>query len=268
MKLMIRSLAVLLLTLTFLSRSQAQLSEEELAKIAQNPLANLISLPLQYSINTGVGPFDRTQQIFKFQPVIPFAEGKIVTRVIVPFVSQPDIFRESGTTSGISDINLTAFYTTSIGEVKLGFGPVVNFPTAKENLGPQEWGLGPSLVAVIKPGDFVMGALINNVWSVENDNLNSMLIQLFVNYNIPNSDGAYLTTAPAITANWNARDNNKWTVPLGLGVGKIVKIGGQLPLNLSAGAYYNVERPNLVGSDWSFKLGATVLLPTVILKKK
>ena len=266
MKLLIRSLAIFVLALTFLSQNQAQLSQEELAKIAQNPLANLISLPFQHSINTGIGPFDRTQQIFKFQPVFPFAEGKIVTRLIVPFVSQPDILHESGATSGISDINLTAFYTTTIGEVKVGFGPSINIPTAKENFGPKEWGLGPSLVAVIKPGKFVMGALFNNVWSVENDNLNSMLIQLFVNYNLPN--GTYLTTAPAITANWNSKDNNFWTVPLGMGAGKIVKIGGQLPLNLSVGVYYNVERPNFVGSDWSFKVGATVLLPTAIFKKK
>lgn len=262
----IRSLAVLLLTLTVLSNSYAQLSEEELAKIAQNPLANLISLPFQNSINTDVGPFDRTQNIFKFQPVFPFADGKVITRLVIPIVRQPDVFHESESSTGLSDINFTAFYTSSVGEVNLGVGPIINFPTAKDNLGPQEWGLGPSLVAVVKPGNFVMGALVNNVWSVENDNLNSMLIQLFINYNLPS--GTYLTTAPAITANWKADRDNTWTIPLGLGIGKIVKIGGQIPLNLSGGAYYNVISPDFVGSKWSFKLSATVLLPTTIFKKK
>lgn len=246
--------------------AKAQLSEEELAKIAQNPLANLISLPFQNSINTGIGPNDRTQYLMKFQPVVPFAEGKVIVRAIVPYVSQPSLLGESGSTNGFSDINLTAFYVASAGEAKIGFGPIINFPTAKDGLGAKEWGLGPSLVAVIKPGNFVMGALINNVWSLESDNINKMLIQLFINYNLPN--GTYLTSAPAITANWNARPGNKWTVPLGMGVGKIMKLGGKLPLNLQAGAYYNVEKPQFIGEDWSIKIGATILLPTAIFKKK
>lgn len=266
MNLINRTLAVLLLTLLFNAQGQAQLSEEELAKIAQNPLANLISLPFQNSTYTKIGPFDRTQNILKFQPVIPFAEGKIIARAIVPLIRQPDIFGETGATSGFGDINLTAFYTTKLGEVNIGVGPIVNLPTAKENLGFQEWGVGPSIVAVVKPGNFVMGALVNNVWSVESNDVSNMLIQLFINYNLP--DGNYLTTAPAISANWKAPENNKWTVPLGLGAGKILKIGGKIPLNVSAGAYYNVVRPDLTGSDWSFNVGATVLLPTAMFKKK
>lgn len=243
----------------------AQLSEEELAKIAQNPLANLMSLPIQNSFNTGIGPKDRTQYIMNFQPVIPFAEGKIITRTVVPLVNQPNILDESGSTTGFSDITFSAFYTTSIGEVNIGLGPVLNFPTAKEGLGAGEWGVGPTMVVVVKPGNFVMGALINNIWSIQNDDINQMLIQLFINYNFEN--GTYLTTAPAITSNWNASPDNRWTVPLGLGAGKIVKLGGKIPLNVQAGAYYNVEKPRFLGSDWSFKLGATLLLPTAMFKK-
>lgn len=266
MKQVVRSLAALFILFLAFTQAQAQLSEEELAKIAQNPLANLISLPFQNSVNTGVGPNNRTQYILKFQPVIPFAEGRIIARAIIPYVDQPNILRESGSVSGFSDINLTAFYTASLGEVNIGFGPIINFPTAKAGLGAREWGIGPSLVAVVKPGNFVMGALVNNVWSVESDNINSMLLQLFVNYNLPN--GAYLTTAPAITANWNARPGNRWTIPLGLGAGKVVRLGGQLPLNVQAGTYYNVEKPAFTGEDWSFKVGATLLLPTALFRKK
>ncbi|MCB0629752.1 MAG: hypothetical protein R2824_14750 [Saprospiraceae bacterium] len=256
---------IFLISFTFQQSIQAQLSEEELARIAQNPLANLMSIPIQNNFNTGMGLSDRTQYIMNFQPVIPFAEGKVITRLIVPFVSQPDLFRENGATTGFSDINLTAFYTTSLGEAKIGIGSIINFPTAKEGLGAQEWGLGPSLVAVIKPGNFVMGALVNNVWSVESDAINQLLIQCFVNYNLPS--GTYLTTAPAITANWNARPNNRWTIPLGMGLGKVFKLGGKLPVNVQGGAYYNVERPALTGAEWSFKFGATLLLPTALFKK-
>ncbi len=266
MTLILRAIMVSTFMIVASLNAQAQLSEEELAKIAQNPLANLISLPFQNSINTGIGPHDRTQNILKFQPVVPFADGKIIVRAIVPYVSQPDILGESGSNSGFSDVNLTAFYVASIGEVKVGFGPIINFPTAEQGLGAKEWGLGPSVVAVVKPGNFVMGALVNNVWSVESDQVNNMLIQLFINYNLPN--GTYLTTAPAITANWKAHPGNKWTVPVGMGIGKVMKVGGKIPLNVQAGAYYNVKKPQIVGEDWSFKFGATLLLPTAIFKKE
>lgn len=257
---------IFLLFLSMMSpNAQAQLSEEELAKIAQNPLANLMSIPIQNNFNTGLGPDNRTQYIMNFQPVIPFAEGKFITRLIIPYVHQPALFGENGSRSGFSDINLTAFYTTSAGEAKIGFGPVINFPTAEESLGAHEWGLGPSLVAVIKPGNMVAGTLINNVWSVGSDAINKMLIQLFINYNLP--DGAYLTSAPAITADWNAHPSNRWTIPLGMGAGKVLMLGGKIPVNVQAGAYYNVEKPALIGADWSFKIGATLLLPTALFKK-
>ncbi|MCB9317617.1 MAG: transporter, partial [Lewinellaceae bacterium] len=173
MKTIGRLAAVLLLTLTVLSNIQAQLTEAELAKIAQNPLANLISLPFQNNTNFGVGPYNRTQNITNFQPVLPFADGKIIARVVVPFVSQPNILSETGSSNGFSDITFSAFYAHGgDNKVSWGVGPVVNIPTAGEGLGAKEWGIGPSFVAVVKPGNWVIGALVNNVWSIGNDKIN------------------------------------------------------------------------------------------------
>lgn len=243
--------------------SEAQLSEEEMAKIAQNPIANLISVPFNYSFNTNMGPFERTQKLLKINPVVPFAEGKVIARFVIPIVDQPNLLSEEGSTSGLSDISLSVFYTAKKGDFAFGFGPVVNMPTAKEGLGAKEWGLGPTGVIVYKKGQWVAGTLINQIWSLESDAINNMLIQMFINYNLPK--GYYLTTAPAITANWNAIRRNTWTVPFGMGAGKIVKLG-MLPLNVQAGAYYNVEKP-MFANDWSFKVSATMLLPTALFKK-
>ena len=268
MKTIARLAAALLLTLASLSNTQAQLSDEELAKIAQNPLANLISLPFQNNTNFGVGPFDRTQNVTNFQPVLPFANGKIITRVVVPFVSQPNILSETGSSTGLSDITFSAFYAHGgEGKVSWGVGPIINIPTAAEGLGAGEWGVGPSFVAVIKPGNWVIGALVNNVWSVGNDKINSFLLQPFINCNLPK--GNYLTFSPGITANWNADSDDRWTVPLGMGAGKIIRVGRSgLPLNVQAGAYYNVVKPEFTGADWTLRLGATILLPKAIFKKK
>lgn len=115
------------------------------------------------------------------------------------------------------------------------------------------------------PGKWVVGGLINNVWSVGNESINSMLLQYFINYNLPG--GSYITTSPIITSNWNAPDGNQWTVPFGIGAGKIVKLGGKLPLNLNASAYYNVVKPDY-GADWTLRLQAVVLSNKCIRKEE
>lgn len=241
-----------------------QLTEEELAKIAQDPIANIISVPFQNNTTFGVGPFDRTMNVTNIQPVIPMADGKIITRVILPIVNQPNVFAESGNFNGIGDVNLSVFYTKK-GKVSWGIGPVFNLPTAGENLGIKEWGTGPSVVGVIKPSNWVIGMLINNVWSLESDN-SAFTIQPFINYNLPN--GYYLSTSPKVVANWDANSDDRWTIPIGMGFGKIVKPKGFLPFNIQFGADYLIESPELTGGDWTFKFTFTALIPKAIFKKK
>ena len=110
-------------------------------------------------------------------------------------------------------------------------------------------------------GPWVFGALVNNLWSFAGEDdradVNQMLIQPFVNYNLPG--GAYLTTAPIMTANWEAESDNRWTVPLGIGAGKIFTIGKQ-PINSSLHFYYNVEKPD-AGADWSLRFQVQLLFP-------
>ena len=118
-------------------------------------------------------------------------------------------------------------------------GPILQFPTATDDsLGQGKWGAGPTAVALTVHGPWVLGALINNVWSFAGDSdrrdVNQMLIQPFVNYNLP--DAWYVVTAPIITADWEAESDDRWTVPLGAGVGKIVRLG-KLPVNAQASAY-------------------------------
>ncbi len=241
-----------------------QLTEEDLAKIAQDPIANIISVPFQNNTNFGIGPFDRTQNITNIQPVIPLANGKIIARVILPIINQPNVFAESGNFKGLGDVNLSVFYTKK-GKISWGVGPVVNLPTAGENLGIKEWGVGPSIVGVIKPSDWVIGMLINNVWSLESAN-SAFTIQPFVNYNLPK--GYYLTTSPKVVANWEADSDNRWTIPMGIGVGKLVKPKGFLPFNIQIAADYLIESPELTGGDWTFKFTFTALIPKAMFKKK
>jgi hypothetical protein len=245
----------------------------DLAKAAQNPLADMISLPFQNNTNFRIGPNYRAQNVLNIQPVLPVEFGKwlVVNRLIVPVIRQPEFLRETGSTTGLGDINYTAWVVPPTkGPITWGVGPAFVFPTrTADELGKGKWGLGPSAVVLATPGKFVVGALINNIWSLgggggENasetvieDEVNQMLLQYFVNYNLPN--GWYLVSAPIITANWKADPGQKWTVPFGGGIGKLLKIGKQ-PVNTSVQAYYNVETP-FNGPDWQIRIQVQLLFP-------
>lgn len=240
-------------------------SDAELAKATQNPVADLISLPLQNNTNFNWGPNDKTQNVLNIQPVIPIQlneDWNLITRTIVPVVSQPAIPPGNDRTNGIGDIVFTGFVSPrQPGEVIWGLGPAVLLPTATDDaLGSDKWGLGPSLVLISIQGPWVLGSLFSNIWSVGGSgdtDVNLFTWQPFINYNLP--DSWYLTTAPIITANWEANSDNRWTIPLGGGVGKLFRIGKQ-PINAQVSGYYNVEKPQF-GPDWTLRVQLQFLFP-------
>ena len=240
-------------------------SDEELAKQAQNPLANLISLPLQYNVTFDVGPDKGTLSVLNIQPVIPFSlnsDWNLITRTIVPIVNQPPLTAGSVGANGIGNTQFSAFVSpANSGETIWGVGGVVQIPTNTDGLlGSNEWGLGASAVGLKIDGPWVYGALINNIWSLGasgSQSYNQMLIQPFLNYNF--KGGFYLTSSPIITANWKADSSNAWTVPIGGGIGQILRIG-KLPVNAQAQVYYNVVRPDGIGA-WAARLQVQFLFP-------
>jgi len=240
-------------------------SDEELAKATQNPLASMISLPFQNNTNFGIGPGDDTQNILNIQPVWPFSLGKdwnFVTRTIIPVISQPGVVPGESRTNGLGDVTFTGWVSPmKTGNWIWGVGGALVMPTATDDaLGNDRWSVGPSVVVLTMPGNWVIGSLFSNVWSVGgsgNQDVNFFTWQYFVNYNMDN--GWYLTSAPIITANWEADSDNTWTIPFGGGVGKIFRIGKQ-PLNAQISAYYNVESPTF-GADWQLRLQLQMLFP-------
>lgn len=240
----------------------AQQSADELAQEAANPIANLVSVPFQLNNDFKLGDYDRTRNVLNIQPVVPLAEGKIITRTIIPFVWIPDVSAESGTvSSGLGDILLTAFYVPSSGALMWGLGPVIEFPTGGADRGTQKWSLGPSGVLLKQAGPWTLGVLANQVWSFagksERSDVSKGLLQYFIVYQL--GDGWYVNSAPIITANWKASEGQKWIVPFGAGGGKLVFLG-RLPVNFQSQVYYNVEKPD-IGPDWQWRVQIQVLLP-------
>jgi hypothetical protein len=249
--------------------------QADLAKASQNPVAAMISLPFQNNTFFDVGPDDDVANVLNIQPVIPIGLGPVnlINRTIVPLIYLPDVTSglpelpegiSGGETFGLGDINYTGFLSPAKSEaLTWGIGPSISIPTATDKkLGTQKWSAGPSAVALVTPGPWVIGALARQLWSFAGDDdrqdVSQMLIQPFVNYNM--AGGWFLTAAPIITANWKASsDDDTWTVPLGGGGGRVFKIGPQ-PVNMSLQAYYNVEKPQF-GPDWSLRFTVALLFP-------
>jgi hypothetical protein len=235
-----------------------------LARASQNPVASLISLPLQ---NNFLFREDTGDLIYNLnvQPVVPFnlnGDWNLITRTIIPFfaVENPPPGFDS---VGLGDLNTSLFFSPAkSGRVIWGAGPILSFPTATGDLfGSGKWSAGPAAVVLTMRGPWVFGALANNVWSYAGDSdrrsVNAMLVQPFVNYNLDR--GWFLVSAPVITADWNAPSDERWTVPLGGGFGRVFPIGRQ-PVNMSLQAYYNVERPT-GGPEWSLRFNLQLLFP-------
>jgi hypothetical protein len=260
--------AGILLVLMFSSAAVAEEakggSNTELAKAAQNPIANLISLPIQNNTDFDWGPEEGTRNTLNIQPVWPFEitdDWNVITRTILPVVSQPGLVPGQDRENGLGDTSFTAFFSPSAAsQVTWGAGPVVLLPTATDDrLGSDSWGAGLSAVLLNISGKWVVGGLISNVWDVggSGDDIDLLTLQPIINYNL--KDGLYLTSVPIITANKEASSGNKWTVPVGGGIGKIFRIG-KMPLNTQAQVFYNVEKPEDVG-DWSLRLQVQLMFP-------
>jgi len=233
-----------------------------LAKKLQNPIGDLYSFPFQSNTNFNTGPHDGTQNILNIQPVIPIhitPDWNVITRSILPLIWQPSFAPAHTAPFGSGPTSFSAFLapSTPTNGWLWGVGPVVQAPTISDKtLGSNVWGAGPTAVLVYMKGPVVAGVLANNIWSLGGTSgrggtsYTSFLTQLFANYNF--GGGWYVASAPIITATWPAPESKAWTVPVGAQVGRVIKIGGKLPVNLAVGAYYNVVRPEF-GATWQLR---------------
>ncbi len=245
----------------------AELSAEELAKIAQNPVGAMISVPFQNNTNLNYGPEKGTQNVLNIQPVIPISvnsEWNIITRTILPVISQPALYPGDDRVNGIGDIQFSTMLSPAIPKGMIwGAGAIIQAPTNSNNLGNDNWGLGPQAVVLhVEKGDpWVYGVLANNIWSLSDSgsggSYNNGLIQPFLNYNF--ASGFYVSSSPVITVNWKAESDQRWTVPLGAAIGKIFHFG-PMPVNTQLGAYYNVVKPDN-GPDWQIRFQMQLMFP-------
>jgi hypothetical protein len=245
-------------------------TEKDLAKASQNPIADMISVPVRNTTNFGASAtHNKIQNITTFTALVPIKltpKWNIITRTVIPILYQPALAPGGSREFGVSDINLTAWVARSESRTLLwGLGPTLFLPTAMETtLGTGKWSAGPSVAMVWQPKDWVIGFLAYNVWSFagykDRASINQFLLQTMVNYILPK--GWYLTTAPFLAANWKQPSSDRWMVPAGGGFGKIVRTR-HLTLDLQTQAFYYVQRPNSE-SKWSLLFQMKFLFPKTL----
>ena len=237
----------------------------ELAKKLSNPVASLISVPLQNNFDFGAGPNgDGFQYKVNVQPVVPFSLNEnwnLISRTIVPIVYQENIIGTSSQ-AGLSDTVQNFFFSpkapTSGGWI-WGAGPLFLLPTATDDLlGTEKWGAGPTALILKQQNGWTYGALANHIWSFAGESsradVNATFIQPFVSFTTKSFTTYGLNTES--TYDWA---NSQWTVPLNVSVSQLVKIGGK-PVQLSLGARYYAEKP-AGGPDWGLRFAVTFLFP-------
>jgi hypothetical protein len=239
-------------------------SEAELAKKLQNPIANLISAPIQNNWDFGIGSANAMRYTVNVQPVIPFSIGEdwnLITRTIMPIVHAESPVPDGSDSGGLSDIVQSFFFSPKapVGGWIMGGGPVFLYPTASDDaLGAQKWGAGPTAVALKQESGWTYGALANHLWSFagpdSRQDVNATFLQPFVTYTTKTYTSFGLNTES--TYDW---ENSQWTVPLNATVAQLLKLGGQ-PVQFTLGARYYAEQPQ-GGADWGLRFVVTLLFP-------
>lgn len=239
--------------------------------VVQNPLSPVYSVPLKYTYHGGAD--NGGVSIGSIQPIIPvqFEDWSLINQLSLNFIGTPGVVNgiaelpepyPGDGVAGLGDTTLTSYISPAgTGKFSWGVGPTFVFPTdtlfsdtedrRSRQLGSGKFSVGPALMFVTQPEPWSLGLTIKQIWSVfgndSRESVSQMVLQPFINYNLP--DNWYLVSDMDMIANWNSEDEQRWTVPVGGGVGKLIKVG-EYAINTRVEGYYNPVRPD-GGSEWS-----------------
>ena len=241
--------------------------DDSLAMQLSNPVAALISVPLQFNYDQDIGPVDEGDRwLLNVQPVIPFSlndEWNLISRTILPVVSQSDIFPGAGTQTGTGDVVQSVFFSpkapTASGWI-WGAGPVLLLPTGSNDLlTTDKWGAGPTAVVLKQTNGWTRGLLANHLWSFAGEDnradVNATFLQPFLTYTTPTRWTFGLNTES--TYDW---ENEQWSVPVNVTASNLLRIGNQL-VSIAGGVRYWLDSPDSGAEGVGFRITVTLLFP-------
>lgn len=242
---------------------KAGASAQELADKLANPVASLISVPLQNNLSYGIGPFNGSKYTINIQPIIPFKLTEnlnLITRYIVPVVDQRDITGENTHEFGLSDATITAFFAPKTKGLILGIGPAFLVPTATDKLlGTEKFGIGPSVLVMHQGKGLSIGFIANQIWSVAGDenraDVNQFYTQIFLSHSY--KSGASLGINAEITQNWEAKTT---LISLNPSIGAVTKLGNQV-VQFAISPLIPITGPSQIKPDWGLRVTLGFVFP-------
>jgi hypothetical protein len=280
----------LMLSLLAVTTVGAQETEDSLSKKLANPLAAMISVPVQINFDNDLGA-NKDGSIFQMniQPVLPFQisdEWNLITRTILPIIEQDDLTKLSGTDTGIGDV-LESFFFSPIRPTASGWvwgaGPALLMPTASEDaLGADQWAAGPTFLALGQTGPWTCGLLLNHLWTfageddlddIESANskpsrslagargvssspgsdINASYVEPWISYGTP--IGTTLSLSTECSYDWEA---SEWLVPLVATADHLFTVG-EVPFAAGCAARYWADSPEGGPEGWAARLQVTFL---------
>jgi len=258
-----------LVTATSCNYAVAQESGDaaDVARQLANPIASLISVPLQFNYDQDFG-VDDEGSVFRLnvQPVIPFSlndEWNLISRTILPILDQQDFPFNGYNEFGLGDTVQSLFFSpkapTSSGWI-WGAGPVFLLPTATDEfLGAKKWGAGPTAVALKQSGSWTYGGLVNHIESFAGESdradVSATFLQPFLSYITPTQTTFAVNTET--TYDWETR---AWSVPLNLQVTQLMKFGNQL-VQVGGGIRYWLQSPAAGPEGWALRFNLVLVFP-------
>lgn len=237
---------------------------QELAKKLSNPVASLISFPMQSNFDFGMGTGSGWRYTLNVQPVIPMKLNEnwnVISRTIVPIIHQGNVTGPNTSQSGLGDTVQSFFFSPRKSEPFVwAVGPVILLPTATNaSLGGQKWGLGPTALVLKQQQGWTYGVLANHIWSVagksNRSEVNSTFLQPFLSFT--NKQAWTYGVNTESTYDWNS---GSWSLPINFSVSKLVRFGKQ-PVSFGGGPKCWVTTPTGGPEGCAIRIVVTALFP-------
>lgn len=255
-------LCFVFIVLTTSGQEDGKNEAAELAKKLSNPIASLISVPFQNNMDLGIGELNGSRNTLNIQPVIPLSLSKnlnLITRVILPVITQYNVTELGKNESGLGDAVVSAFFSPSVSKVTWGAGPVFLVPTGTEVFSAEKIGIGPTAVALYQNKGITLGALVNQIWSVAGDDkrsdLSNLFFQPFFTFNW--KTGAGIGGNFELTQNWKAKTTNLWLNPT---LSAVTSLGKQ-KTQFVVGPRLNLTAPDNAKSKFGVRAVVVFLFP-------